>query len=103
MKEERHQDPRHDAGHEELADGLLRHDRVDDEDRAGRDQDPEAAAGGDDTRCQRQVVVVLLHLRQGHRGHGGGRGALEPQMAENPAQAPMVAMASPPGRVPRNR
>jgi hypothetical protein len=62
-------------GHEELSHGLFRHDPVDDEDRARRDQDAEAATGGDDARRQGGIVVVLLHLRQGDRRHRGRRRA----------------------------
>lgn len=73
------EDAGQDAGHEELAYGLFRHDPVDDEDRARRDEDPETAAGGHDPRRQGGIIPVFFHFGQGDGGHrgrcGGGRTA----------------------------
>ena len=66
--------PRQDAGDEQLADVLLRQDAVDDHHHRGRDQDAERAAGGDRTRGERVGVAEALHRRHRHLGHGGGRG-----------------------------
>ena len=66
--------PRDDAGHEELADRLLREDAHDDEDDARRDDAAETAHGGDDARREPFIVTVPVHLRDGDTGEGRRRG-----------------------------
>ena len=70
----------HDAGREEPRRGVLRHDRIDDDDDARRDKYAEAASRGDDSRAHVERELVPPHLRYGdrcHRGGAGGAGAAD--------------------------
>ncbi len=84
---------------EELPDGLFGHDSANDENHAGRNQYAEAAAG-----CHTPVARPALLCVSFPAGWLPTMVAavawLEPQMAENAAQAQMVAIARPPGRWP---
>ena len=66
------QDPGQNAGHKELADGLLGLDAVDDQDHAGRDEDTQRAPGSHGAIRQGWRIVVFFHFRQRHRSHGCG-------------------------------
>ena len=63
-----------DAGDEELADGGLGQQPVDDEDHRRRDQDPEGAPGRDRSGGQAVVVAEPAHLRHRHLRHRRGGG-----------------------------
>ena len=93
------QDARQHAGHEELADGLLRHDPVDNEDRAGRDQDSQTASGGDNPRGQRGIVPVFFHLRQCDGGHRCRRGAGRAADRRKPGAGSDRGDSQPPGEM----
>jgi hypothetical protein len=62
------------CGHEQLADGLLREDGVDDQRHRGRDHDAQRASGGERPGGQGARVAKALELGQCHLPHGGGRG-----------------------------
>ena len=73
-EEEADEDPGDDARDEHLADALLGHDAVDDEDDAGRDHHADAARGSDGAGGEAGVVLAALHLGEGDGGHGGRGG-----------------------------
>ena len=66
----------HDAGHEELAHGLVGNGAVENHGDGRRDKDAQCAAGGHRPHYQFPVVAALQHFRNGHGtdGNGGGHG-----------------------------
>ena len=91
-----HDQGRDDPGHKQRTDGLLGQHPVDDQHHAGRHDHPQPAAGGHRAGGQFIGIVVALHFRKPHRGHGGGGGRAGPHTAPKAVQAVTVAMASPP-------
>jgi len=61
-------------GDEQLAERLLGQQRIDHQDDARRNQNPERAAGGDGARRELVVIAVAAHFRQRHRRDGGDGG-----------------------------
>ena len=67
-------DPRHDAGDQELADRGLGGDAVDHHGDARRNQNVERRADADCARRQLVGIAVAAHFRHGDLGHHRGRG-----------------------------
>ena len=56
--------------HKQLANGLLRHQTIDDESHAGRNQYPQGAAYGHAAGSKLHIVFILFHFRDGNGAHG---------------------------------
>ena len=67
-------DARHDAGEEQLADVLLGHDPVEDEDHRRRDENAQRAACRDGGGGKPVRIAILAHGGQGDLRHGRGCG-----------------------------
>ena len=78
-QERRDDEPGDDPGDEQLADGGLGGDAVDDHADAGRDEDVEGGADPDGAGGQLVGVTAPAHLRHGDARHHGGRGQARPR------------------------
>ena len=65
---------RNDSGDEQRADGCLRHDSVEDEDEAWRDEDPQRPGGRQRAGCEPGIVTVAPHFGHDDGTHGRYRG-----------------------------
>ena len=70
-KEQRHHDSGENARDEQISDGCLGDNPVNDEDRTRGDQNPQGASGGNGTGTQTGTVFVFLHFGKSDCSHGG--------------------------------
>jgi hypothetical protein len=97
MKSPTSKQPRDHTRQEQPPDRGFRGDAVDDHGDRGRDQDAQRAARRDGACGHPVRIAALAHLGDAHLADGGTGGGLDPDIAENSAQAPEVGHHQPAG------